>query len=436
MFTREDNELLTRVAPGTPMGALLREYWTPACLASEIAEPGSAPLRVRLFGEDLIAFRDSEGAVGLVEERCPHRQASLFFARNEAGGLRCVYHGWKFDRTGRCLDMPNEATDCPLKDKVRATAYPSVERNGVVWGYLGPRREPPPLPDFEWNGSGANEPFFFRYHRACNFLQCLEGELDSSHIGFLHRSLDPGEPSTVPGVSVGDAARPGLLLARKDLAPRIAVVETETGLVYSAARDAGDGREYHRVHPFLFPFHTMISGSLDGEASFNGKAWVPMDDERTLVLEWRFRPARSFSEAERAELVRLRAPHGFLPKTSQAAGAFMPRANAENDYFLDRSLEKDRLFCGILSNPLQDTAVQESMGAIVDRTREHLGPADTAIIALRRRLLAAARALRDHGTVPPGVDRPELYRVRPAGAVLPCDADWLAETRALREAGR
>lgn len=151
MLNHADNELLTRVGRGTPMGDLLRQYWMPAALSAELPEPDGAPLRVRLLGENLIAFRASSGQLGLVAEACPHRGASLFFGRNEAEGLRCAYHGWKFDHTGRCSDLPNEAPDCPLKNKVRLRAYPCRERNGVVWAYLGPRAEPPPLPDLEWN---------------------------------------------------------------------------------------------------------------------------------------------------------------------------------------------------------------------------------------------------------------------------------------------
>jgi hypothetical protein len=174
-------------------------------------------------------------------------------------------------------------------------------------------------------------------------------------------------------------------------------------------------------------------GTSEGEVSFNGKAWVPMDDEQTLALEWQYRPDRPWTEEERAALLKARVPWGFLPPTSAPAGAWRPRAHAGNDYFLDRSLEKTQLFCGILSNPLQDAAIQESMGPIVDRTQEHLGPADAMIIKVRRLLIRAARALRERGITPPGVDQPELYHVRPVGMLLPPDADWVEATRARRE---
>lgn len=430
MLSHEDNALLTRVGPGTPMGDLLRQYWIPALISSELSEPDGAPLRVRLLGENLIAFRATSGLVGLVDQMCPHRTASLFFGRNEEDGLRCAYHGWKFDVAGRCVDMPNEAPDCAFKDKVRLTAYPCRERNGVIWTYMGPRQDPPPLPDFEWNLSPGNIPFIWRNYRACNWVQALEGDIDSSHINYLHKTLDPEDHSTVPGQQLPGYTKKQLPLLHSDGSPELEVVETEFGVIYGAKRRLGDGSDYWRVHPFLFPFHTMVGGGIEqAEVSFNGKAWVPMDDEQTLVFEWQYRPDKPWTDEERDGLMKVRNPWGFLPPTSAPAGAWQPRAHAGNDYFMDRS---SSLFCGILSNPLQDAAVQESMGPICDRTREHLGPADTMIIKVRRRLLQAARALRESGTVPPGVEDPEIFGVRPVGAVLPPGSDWVRATDARR----
>jgi phthalate 4,5-dioxygenase len=430
MLSREDNERLTRIGPGTPMGDLLRQYWTPALISSELPERDGAPLRVRLFGEDLIAFRATSGEVGLVDEQCPHRTASLFFGRNEEDGLRCAYHGWKFDVAGRCIDMPNEAPQCRFGDKVRLRAYPCRERNGVIWTYMGPEPAPPPLPDFEWNLDPDNVPFLWRNYRACNWVQALEGDIDSSHINYLHQTLDSDDHSTVPGRQLPGFTKKQLPLVHGDGSPELEVRDAEFGVLYGAKRALEDGSDYWRVHPFLFPFHTMVGGGIhEDEVSFNGKAWVPMDDRQTLVLEWQFRPGKPWSAEERTELMRVRNPWGFQPVTSEAAGAWKPKASAGNDYFMDRS---SKLFCGILSNPLQDAAVQESMGAICDRTREHLGPADAMIIRVRRRLLEAARALREKGLKPPGVAQPELFRVRPVGAILPRGADWMEATRQRR----
>lgn len=431
----QDSKALTRVGPGTVMGALLRQYWLPILLSPDLATSGAAPQRVRILGEDLIAFRDGGGHVGLIEERCPHRGASLYFGRSEPDGLRCAYHGWKFTRDGRCSDMPNEPPECRFAERVRTRAYPCRERNGVVWAYLGPRPDPPPLPELEWNMLPGNPPFVWRALRSCNWLQALEGDLDSSHVAVLHATFDDADAPTVPDTRMPGGWSDGMRLVRTTDAPRIAAIDAPYGALYSAYRALDAERDYHRVHPFLMPFHTMVGGNPGaGQSSFNGKAWLPVDDAHTLVLEWQLRPATPWSDEERRQLARVRHPHGFLPSTGAAWSAFRSPAHVGNDYLRDLALENDRQLLGILSNPLQDAAIQESMGPIVDRTKEHLGPADAMIVRVRRRLLAAARALSEHGTTPPGVDDPALYRVRPVGAVLPRGADWVSATHARREA--
>src|SRR5262252_3920556 len=184
MLTREENDALCRIGPGTLMGNLMREYWVPALLSSELPSADSDPVRVLLLGEQLIAFRDTNGKVGLIQNNCPHRGASLFFGRNEEAGLRCVYHGWKFDVEGHCIDMPNEPAESDFKSKVKAVAYPTRERGGVVWAYLGPRTTPPPLPEIEGNMIEGGTPTAVQH--ACNWLQVGEGAIDTSHAGFLH----------------------------------------------------------------------------------------------------------------------------------------------------------------------------------------------------------------------------------------------------------
>jgi phthalate 4,5-dioxygenase oxygenase subunit len=186
MLKHEENELITRVGPGTPMGNFMREYWVPAMLSSELPGADSDPLRVMLLGEQLIGFRDSNGKIGLVANNCPHRGASLFFGRNEEAGLRCVYHGWKFDALGNCIDMPNEPAESDFRTKVKAVAYPTQERGGLVWAYLGPRTTPPPLPDLEGNMSPDAENYVRATQLNSNWLQILEGDIDTSHVAFLH----------------------------------------------------------------------------------------------------------------------------------------------------------------------------------------------------------------------------------------------------------
>src|SRR5574341_1554797 len=190
MLNRENNETLCRVGPGTAMGALLRRYWLPLLLSSELPERDGAPVRVRHLGESLIAFRDTDGQVGLVAENCPHRGASLFFGRNEESGLRCVYHGWKFDTWGACVDMPNEPPGSSFKHKVRIAAYPGVEWGGVIWIYMGPPELQPEVPQFEWGLLPQSHRVIVRWAQECNFAQAMEGDLDTTHVSFLHKTLD------------------------------------------------------------------------------------------------------------------------------------------------------------------------------------------------------------------------------------------------------
>ncbi|MBI2204717.1 MAG: Rieske 2Fe-2S domain-containing protein [Candidatus Rokubacteria bacterium] len=228
MLSAEENDLLCRVGSVTPMGALLRQYWVPALLSSELPEPDGAPVRVRLLGEHLIGFRTTSGTVALIQNHCPHRGASLFFGRNEEDGLRCVYHGWKFDVTGRCVDMPSEPAESSFKDKVRAVTYPCVERNDVVWAYMGPRTPPPPLPDLEPNMIGG-EIVVQKVLRECNWAQGLEGDIDTSHLGFLH--LGSVKPEDI-GSKTFD------YYTVKERAPKYEVVDTELGTSYGAYRPA------------------------------------------------------------------------------------------------------------------------------------------------------------------------------------------------------
>src|SRR2546425_168714 len=272
MLSREDNELLCRVGPGTPMGALMREYWIPAALSSELPEPGGSPLRVRLLGEKLIAYRTASGAVGLVQNNCPHRGASLFYGRNEGEGLRCVYHGWKFGLDGRCMDLPSEPAESNFQNKMRATAYPCVERGGLIWTYMGSRSTPPPMPALEPTMSADAK--IQVYQRECNWVQALEGDIDTGHTVFLH--LGGVDPSEVPE---GTWAK----YALSKRAPRYEVVDMPFGVMYGAARPAEADSEYWRIANFLFPFWAMVpTGVLGLEVRVRG--WIPMDDEHTLAI--------------------------------------------------------------------------------------------------------------------------------------------------------
>ena len=422
MLQHKDNELVTRVGRGTPMGELMRQYWVPAMLSSELPRPDCPPVRVLLLGEKLIGFRDSGGQVGLLANNCPHRGASLFYGRNGGCGLRCVYHGWKFDVTGRCVDMPSEPPESNFKDKVRATAYPCRERGGVIWAYLGPRQTPPPLPDLEPNQLPDEQTMAIAYARDCNWLQALEGDIDTAHIGFLHfGSEDPAdqEPGTFRYYTLADRT------------PRYAVLDTDYGSMYGAYRPAGPGRNYWRIAQFLFPFWTMTPTGLLGR-QIVARAWVPMDDEHMIMFMMvpRLGPADQLTRFRQGA-----RPPALLPNTTGWLGRFRLEANEDNDYFLDRDAqERDEEYSGITGVHLQDQAITESMGPVYDRTQEHLGSSDTMVIRVRRRLIGAARSLADDGTVPPGVDKPEVYRQRSGGVILGEDEDWVEATARLRQA--
>jgi phenylpropionate dioxygenase-like ring-hydroxylating dioxygenase large terminal subunit len=419
MLSTEQNEYVTRVGPGTPMGALMRQYWVPAMLSAELPRPDCPPVRVLLLGERLIGFRDSTGKVGLLANLCPHRGASLFYARNADAGLRCVYHGWKFDVTGRCLDMPSEPPDSNFKDKVRARAYPCQERGGVVWAYLGPRENPPPLPDLEANQLENSS--VVAYARDCNWLQGLEGDIDTAHVGFLHFGSD--DAADAPP----DTFRYWTL---QDRAPRYAVLDTGYGSMYGAYRPAGPGQYYWRIAQFLFPFYTMTPTGLLGRQII-ARAWVPMDDEHMMLFFMRPEPS-----AELREFIEKNVkPPKLPPNTTGWLGRFRLEANEGNDYLLDRDRqERDEEYSGIEGIHTQDQAITESMGPIYDRSQEHLGSSDAMVIRVRRRLIASARALAERGATPPGVDRPEAYRQRSGGVVLDADADWVEATKDLRRA--
>ncbi|MBI3325464.1 MAG: Rieske 2Fe-2S domain-containing protein, partial [Nitrospinae bacterium] len=242
MLSQEESDVLTRVGPSTPMGDLIRQYWIPALMSTELPAPNGPPLRVRLLGENLIACRTTAGQVGLMDHVCPHRGASLFFGRHEAEGIRCVYHGWKFDVAGRCMEMPTEPAESTFKDKVRARAYPCTERNGIIWTYMGPREEPPPLPDLEPNLLPEGQVEIWTALRDCNWVQAMEGDIDTAHLALLHLgSVSPDE--VIPGTFDYYTVR--------DRTPRYKVVETAYGTMYGAYRPAAEETYYWRIAQFL-----------------------------------------------------------------------------------------------------------------------------------------------------------------------------------------
>ena len=420
MLSAADNALLCSTNAGTPMGELFRRFWLPALVPSELPAPDCAPIRFRILGEDLVAFRDTRGQVGLVAANCPHRGASLFFGRNEECGLRCAYHGWKFDVSGRCVDMPNEPEESTFKDKVRARAYPCHEVNGTIWTYMGARRTPPPFPTFEINTLAPEyvyPPLLML--EECNWVQALEGDIDSSHIDFVHAKLPHSKQRGT---------------VHRDKRPRLEVLPTDYGACYSARRRSDtEGLYWHRITQYVMPYFTMIAASDPNLVSV--RAWVPIDDHYTMQFVIRGRLDRPVTEEEKRQT---RDPFaswgGYLPADSDPRSRYYTKANLHNDYLVDHELQKNELMIGIpfLVN-LQDRAMTETMGPIYDRTQEHLGTTDAMVIYVRRRLIESAMAFRDGGAVPAHVDDASLYRVRPASALLPEGESWVTATEKARQ---
>jgi phthalate 4,5-dioxygenase len=424
MLTREENELLTRTGPGTAMGALLRRYWIPVVQSGEL-EAGGRVKRVRLLCEPLIAFRGKSGRPGLIGEFCPHRGASLYFGRVDEDGMSCVYHGWKLHSDGRCLEMPSEPPESSFASKVRHVAYPCEERGGVIWAYMGtPASPPPPLPQLEWTLLPEPHTLISKRVQECNWFQALEGGIDSSHISFLHAPISHTDTEIAREL---DRASFGIgeTVQTADRAPRFEVADTDYGALIGARRSWPDGQHYWRVSQFLMPFYTMPPTDRD-EKMTQSHIWVPMDD--THVVNWMvtWHPDRELTHEERALHIAGKGAHvcDYVPATSDAYGDVRTAANRGNDYGMDWEAHRTRMFCGIPGFGVQDQAIQESQGSIVDRTRERLGTSDTAIIHVRRRLMGLAMALHERGE-PPAEVSPESFCVRSTSFLLPAGANWV-----------
>jgi phthalate 4,5-dioxygenase len=379
MLTKEQNELLCRVGPGTPMGEVFRRYWIPACLSEEIAEPDGPPIRVRLLGEDLVAFRDTNGKVGLLDEYCSHRQASLFLGRNEECGLRCIYHGFKYDVDGNILDTPCEGPASMIKHMVKLTAYPIHEVNGVVWTYMGPHEKMPLIPNTHWFTAPREHVEVVKFKNECNYLQALEGDCDHPHTTYLHRRGD-GLPEP------------------EDTAPTFEVEHTFWGVRAVTYRmEQQQTRKRVRTNLFAYPFIGLIGG-FAGSAS-------PTEQMKNIHPIYQV-PADDYNTTRYDMVVNLNKPHDGSYRaeyTHELNPDFTKVANKTNNYLQDRALMKTSVYSGIpFGNHTQDAAVTESMGAIMDRSKEHLGDSDSHIAAVRVGLLKALEAVQ-RGENPPGL---------------------------------
>ena len=378
-MTREQNEQLTRTGAGT------------------------------LLGEKLLAFRDTEGRIGLINEFCAHRGVSLWFGRNEECGVRCPYHGWKYDVNGQCVDLPSEAEETGMRARIKLTSYPCIEQGGVIWTYMGPAELKPEPPALEWTMVPADRRFVSKRLQECNYLQAIEGGIDSSHVSFLHS----GALNRDPLFKEGKRANTYNL---GDRMPHFDVVEYEGGLLIGARRKADNDRWYWRITPFIMPWHTLIPPRAGHP--IGGHAWVPIDDENCWAWSINYHPKRALTASEVKAMADGKGIHvKYVP------GTFMPLANKSNNYLMDRSTQKiGTNYSGIEGIAMQDASLQESMGPVQDRTKENLCSTDNGIIMMRRMLLRAGKDNRE-GKPVPGL-KPGAQRVRSCSIELPRDVKF------------
>ncbi|MBU2410362.1 MAG: Rieske 2Fe-2S domain-containing protein, partial [Gammaproteobacteria bacterium] len=404
MLSAEDNELLTRTGPQTPMGRYFRCFWQPVALSRELPESDGAPIRVHVLGEKLVAFRNARGEVGLVDSRCPHRGADLYFGRNEDCAIRCVFHGWKFDMEGRPVELPNVPPRSQYHQTIRLKAYPTREYGGIVWGYLGPVDDEHPLPEVPQLDHGLvpeSHRFVTKKLQECNWAQSIEGALDTSHFSFLHMPA-PHVPSNANEDAPADEKR--LRWIREDPMPEFSLLEHDVGFVVGGARRADGTQRYWRTAQFALPSHSTTPSTLPGETHF-GYTWVPIDDENCWIYTYAWNPERPFTDEERA---RFAGGHGVIAEVDEN---YFPLSNRGNEYRIDRALQKSVNFTGVRGVAEQDAMIQDSLGRISDRTQEHLSATDAAIVRFRRAVMGGAKALA-RGEWPTAPQRHASYRLR------------------------
>ncbi|MFM9967853.1 MAG: Rieske 2Fe-2S domain-containing protein, partial [Burkholderiales bacterium] len=390
----EDDQIYSQVSRNSPMGALLRRYWIPALLSDE-AKAGAAPVRVRLLGEDLIAYRSANGDIGLLDEKCAHRGSSLYFAHNEADGLRCWYHGWKYATSGQCLEMPNEPRGADLLTRMRQLAYPCRERNGVVWAYMGPAENMPEMPHLEYLQVAPTQHYVSKRIQDCHWTQGMEGDLDPSHIAHLHGNA----------FSAREAAGPqSNTWIREGMSPIVEIEAHGAGVMFAARRDAGDDKYFWRVAHWFAPFFTMVPAH-PGAGPLFGHAWVPRDEHSSSLYTFTWHPQRALTDEERRGFLSGERTHAEL-----IPGTHQPARNRSNAYVDPAAADAAQPWMRITRIQDQDIAVTESIGAHFDRSEENLGASDAVIARVRRTLLEAARSV-DSGLQLPG-SNPLDYRRR------------------------
>ena len=390
MLSAEQNDRITRVGPGKPAGKLLRRYWQPAALVDELSGP--RPIKpIRLLGEDLVIYRDDKGRYGLLGRACPHRGTDLAYGRLEDGGLRCAFHGWLFDVKGQCLQTPAEPDDSKLCQNIHHKAYPVVERNGILFAYMGPG-EPPEFPHFDCFVAPGSHTFAFKGMIDCNWLQSLEVGIDPAHTSFLHRFFHDEDPKQGYGKLFRDnstnSEMPMTKIMRDFPRPRIEVEETEFGFRILTLREISAKNTHVRVTNLMFPNAFIIPMSREMTIT----QWhVPIDDRKHY---W-YAIFTSFgAPVNKDEMRRQRLALYELPD-------YIPRKNKTNNYGYDPHEQEHDTYTGMGADiNVHDQWACESMGEIADRTQEHLGRSDKGIAVYRRLLRTAIDAV-EKGEQPP-----------------------------------
>jgi len=344
----------------------------------------------------------------VIEPHCAHRGANLFFGRNEACGIRCIYHGWKFDVDGKCIDMPNVPPGSAYHDKISIKAYPTREFGDIVWAYFGPpERMPAELPQLEFAVLPPSHRYVTKRLQACNWAHSIEGALDTAHFSFLHMPAPKHFSNTNPTVAADEER---LRWLRDDPMPQFTILEHDVGFVIGGARRADREAHYWRITQFMLPTHSVTPSAMPGEIYY-GYSWVPITDEACWIYVYAWHPERPISDEER-----VRFDQGGYGQFAALGPGFVPLRNRTNDYMIDREDQKHRSFTGVRGVAEQDAMAQDSQGVIADRTREHLTPTDVAIVRFRRLMLEQAKALSD-GKEPAAAQRPAHYQLRGGGCI-------------------
>ncbi len=403
MLSREDNQCLTRTDADTAMGQYFRRFWQPVALSEELPEPDGAPIRVTIMGEELVAFRDTQGRVGVIDARCPHRGAHMYFGRNEECGLRCVYHGWKFDVTGAAVDLPNVPPGRALHDTVRIKSYPTREYGDIVWAYMGPETDQlPDVPLLEFGQVAAESRYVMKQRMDCNWAQIMEGDLDTSHFSFLHMPA-PSVASNENPDAPADQRR--LRWIRNDPIPRFELLEHEVGFVIGGARKADGDDLYWRITQFMLPAHGTGPSTFPGETYF-GFTLAPITDESCWIYAYAWNPDRPIDAEERDTLI---AGHGIMCEIDEN---YVPLRNPHNDFGIDREAQRSKTYSGVKGLAEQDAMIQYSQGPIADRTREVLTTTDAAVVRFRSMVIDGAKELAS-GREPTAPQLHTAYRTRP-----------------------